>query len=127
MLKDVVKHFFEDLGLRNCNLGFNMQRDINKLIENAIFLHLSQKRYEIFTRQMSGGREIDFIARRNDEVVYIQATYIMSDETTRQREFGNLEAIRDNYPKYVVSLDEWTSGSCVKGINHLHLADFLRL
>ena len=121
------KYFFEDLGLRNCNLGFNMQRDINKLIENAIFLHLSQKRYEIFTGQMSGGREIDFIARRNNEVVYIQATYIMSDETTRQREFGNLEAIRDNYPKYVVSLDEWTSGSCVNGINHLHLADFLRL
>ncbi|MBS5527848.1 MAG: ATP-binding protein [Prevotella sp.] len=121
------KYFFEDLGLRNCNLGFNMQRDINKLIENAIFLHLSQKRYEIFTGQMSGGHEIDFIARRNDEIVYIQATYIMSDETIRQREFGNLEAIRDNYPKYVVSFDEWTSGSCVNGINHLHLADFLRL
>lgn len=104
-----------------------MQRDINKLIENAIFLHLSQKRYEIFTRQMSGGREIDFIARRNDKVIYIQATYIMSDKTLRQREFGKLEAIRDNYPKYVVSLDEWTSGSCVNGTNHLHLAGFLRL
>lgn len=121
------KYFFEDLGLRNCNLGLNMQHDINKLIENAIFLHLSQKHYEVFTGQMSGGREIDFIARRNDEVIYIQATYIMADETTRQREFGNLEAIRDNYPKYVVSLDEWTSGCCVNGINHLHLADFLRL
>lgn len=121
------KYFFEDLGLRNCNLGLNMQHDINKLIENAIFLHLSQKHYEVFTGQMSGGREIDFIARRNDEVIYIQATYIMADETTRQREFGNLEAIRDNYPKYVVSLDEWTSCSCVNGINHLHLADFLQL
>lgn len=121
------KYFFEDLGLRNCNLGFNMQRDINKLIENAIFLHLSQKRYEIFTGQISGGREIDFVARQNDEIMYIQATYLMSDETTSRREFGNLEAIRDNYPKYVVSLDEWTSGSCVNGINHIHLADFLKL
>lgn len=52
------------------------------------------------------------MARRNDEVIYVQATYLMVDETTRQREFGNLETIRDNYPKYVVSLDEWTSGSC---------------
>lgn len=121
------KYFFEDLGLRNCNLGFNMQRDINKLIENAIFLHLSQKRYEIFTGQISGGREIDFVARKNDEIMYIQATYLMSDEATSKREFGNLEAIRDNYPKYVVSLDEWTSGSCVNGINHIHLADFLKL
>ena len=121
------KYFFEDLGLRNCNLGFNMQRDINKLIENAIFLHLSQKSYEIFTGQISGGREIDFVARKNDEIMYIQATYLMSDEATSKREFGNLEAIRDNYPKYVVSLDEWTSGSCVNGINHIHLADFLKL
>lgn len=121
------KYFFEDLGLRNCNLGFNMQRDINKLIENAIFLHLSQKRYEIFAGQISGGREIDFVARKNDEIMYIQATYLMSDEATSKREFGNLEAIRDNYPKYVVSLDEWTSGSCVNGINHIHLADFLKL
>lgn len=121
------KYFFEDLGLRNCNLGFNMQRDINKLIENAIFLHLSQKRYEIFTGQLPGNREVDFIARRNDEIIYVQATYIMHDETTRQREFGNLESIHDNYPKYVVSLDEWTSGSCVNGINHMHLGEFLKL
>lgn len=51
----------------------------------------------------------------------------MPDETPPQREFGNLEAIRDNYPKYVVSLDEWTSGNYVNGINHIHLADFLKL
>jgi hypothetical protein len=120
------KYFFEDLGLRNCNLSFTMQRDINKLIENAIYLHLRQKRYKVYTGQLSGGREIDFVARRNDEVIYVQATYLMADETTRQREFGNLETIRDNYPKYVVSLDEWTSGSCVNGINHVHLADFLQ-
>lgn len=104
-----------------------MQRDINKLIKNTTFLHLSQKRYEIFTGQMSSGREIDFIARRNDEKMYIQATYLMTDESTAKREFSNIEAIHDNYHKYVVSLDEWTSGSCVNGINHIHIADFLRL
>lgn len=121
------KYFFEDIGLRNCCLGFNMQRDIQKLIENAIFLHLSQLRYEVFTGQMTGGREIDFVAKRGGDIIYVQAAYLMTDEETRQREFGNLEAIRDNYPKYVVSLDEWTSGTSVNGISHVHLGDFLRM
>ena len=121
------KYYFEDLGLRNCYIGFNLQRDIHKLIENAIYLHLLHCRYNVFTGQMAGGREIDFVARRGDEVIYVQATYLMADEATRQREFGNLMAIHDNYPKYVVSLDEWTSGSCVDGIHHVHLGEFLQM
>ena len=79
------KYYFEDMGLRNCHTGFNMQRDIHKLIENAIYLHLSQKHYEIFTGQQTGGREIDFVARRNDEVMYIQAAFQLTDESTIQR------------------------------------------
>lgn len=121
------KYYFEDLGLRNCHFGFNMQKDINKLMENAIYLHLANKQYEIYTGQQTGNREIDFVAKKGDEVVYIQSTYMMADESTRQREFGNLQAIRNNYAKYVVSLDEWTSGSSVDGIKHIHLGDFLRL
>lgn len=120
------KYYFEDLGLRNCHIGFNMQADIHKLIENAIYLHLLHCRYEVFTGQQTGGREIDFVARRGDEVVYIQASYQLNDDSTRQREFGNLHAIRNSYPKYVVSLDEWTSGSCVDGIHHIHLGEFLQ-
>lgn len=121
------KYYFEDLGLRNCHIGFNMQRDIHKLIENAIYLHLIHCGYEVYTGQMSGNRKVDFVARRGDAIVYIQATYQISDDATRQREFGNLLAIRNSYPKYVVSLDEWTSGSIVDGIHHIHLADFLQL
>ena len=121
------KYYFEDLGLRNCHLGFNLQRDIYKLIENAVYLHLLHCRFEVFTGQQSGGREVDFVARRGDKIIYIQATYLLSDDTTRQREFGNLLAIRNNYPKYVVSLDEWTSGSITDGIQHLHLATFLQM
>lgn len=120
------KYYFDDLGLRNCHLGFNLQRDIHKLIENAVYLHLLHCRYEVFTGQQPGGKEVDFVARRGDSVVYLQATYQMSDETTRQREFGNLLAIRNSYPKYVVSLDEWTSGSCIDGILHIHLGEFLQ-
>lgn len=121
------KYYFEDLGLRNCHAGFTMQRDINKVIENAIFLHLSQQRFEVYTGQQTGGKEVDFVACKDDFRVYIQATYLMADEMTQKREFGNLKAINDNYPKYVVSLDEWTSGSNVDGIRHIHLGDFLRM
>ena len=121
------KYYFEDLGLRNCHFGFSMQKDIHKLMENAIFLHLSQQHYEVFTGQQAGGKEIDFVGRKGDEVVYIQASYLLTDEKTREREFGNLQAIRNNYPKYVVSLDEWTSGSSVDGIKHVHLAEFLMM
>ena len=127
MFENGDKYYFEDLGLRNCHLGFNLQRDIHKLIENAVYLHLLHCRFEVFTGQQSGGREVDFVARRGDMIIYIQATYLLSDDTTRQREFGNLLAIRNNYPKYVVSLDEWTSGSITDGILHLHLATFLQM
>lgn len=119
------KYYFEDLGLRNCHFGFNLQQDIHKLMENAIYLHLSQLRYEVYTGQQTGGKEIDFVARRRDETLYVQSTYLLTDESTRAREFGNLQAIRNNFPKYVVSLDEWTSGSTVEGIHHVHLGDFL--
>ena len=121
------KYYFEDLGLRNCHFGFNMQGDIHKLMENAIYLRLSQLRYEVFTGQQTGGREVDFVARKDDEVVYVQSSYLIGDESTRQREFGNLQAINNNYPKYVVSLDEWTSGSNVDGIRHVHLGEFLQM
>ena len=119
------KYYFEDLGLRNCHFGFTMQKDIHKLMENAIFLHLVNKHYEVYTGQQTANREIDFVARKGDEVVYVQSAYMMNDEATKQREFGNLMAIHNNYPKFVVSLDEWTSGSCVDGIMHLHLGEFL--
>lgn len=119
------KYYFEDLGLRNCHFGFSMQKDIHKLMENAIFLHLSQQHYEVFTGQQTAGKEIDFVGRKGDEVVYIQSSYLLGDEKAKEREFGNLQSIRNNYPKYVVSLDEWTSGSSVDGIKHIHLGEFL--
>lgn len=120
------KFYFEDLGLRNCHFAFNMQRDISKLVENAVFLHLLQRHFNVYTGQQSGGREIDFVALRGDERIYVQAAYLITDDKAQQREFGNLKEIGDNYPKYVVSLDEWTSGSNVGGIKHVHLGDFLR-
>ena len=70
-------------------------------------------------------QEIDFVGIKQGKRVYIQVTYLIADEKTKEREFGNLLNIPDNYPKYVVSLDEFNRGSEIAGIMHLHLLDFL--
>lgn len=120
------KYFFEDLGLRNCHLGFSLQRDIHKLLENAVYLHLSLLQYEVYVGQKDN-LEIDFVGLKQGQKVYIQVTYLIADEKAHEREFGNLMAIPDNYPKYVVSLDDFNRESDVAGIKHLHLSKFLTL
>jgi len=116
------KYFFEDVGLKNAITSYK-PTFTNQLIENCIFHHLKIFGYKIFVG-VSGSREIDFIAERNDEKLYIQACYSINSEEVEKREFGNLLAIKDNYPKYVISLDEmW--GTNYKGIVHMHLREFL--
>ncbi len=119
------KVYFEDIGVRNSITGYS-QRDIHKLIENVIFNHLLINGYTIYVGQ---GRdyEIDFVAEKMNERIYVQATYLLSDETTMEREFGNLLKVEDNYPKYVVSLDPLQASNTYKGIKSLHLRDFLLL
>ncbi|MCL1966507.1 MAG: hypothetical protein FWF67_01350, partial [Fibromonadales bacterium] len=71
-----------------------------------------------------GDREIDFIARKKGEKIYVQVCYLLHDDKTIEREFGNLERIKDNYPKFVVSMDEF-SGNSRNGIKHFNLLKFL--
>ncbi len=118
------KYFFEDIGLRNCQVGFSLQRDIHKLIENAVFLHLKSLQYDIYVGKKDA-IEIDFVGIKQGKKVYVQSAYLLNDESTQKREFGNLLAIQDNYPKYVVSLDEFYRESEFEGIKHLNLKDFL--
>jgi len=120
------KYYFEDLGLRNCFLGFSLQRDIHKLMENAVYLHLSLLQYEVFVGKLDS-QEIDFVGLKQGKKIYVQVTYLLADEKTTDREFGNLINIKDNYPKYVVSLDDFNKGGDVQGIRHIHLSDFLLL
>jgi len=120
------KYFFEDIGLRNCLIGFSLQRDIHRLIENAVFLHLQGLQYDVFVGKKDDF-EIDFVGVKQGKRIYIQATYLLSDENTQKREFGNLRSIQDNYPKYVVSLDEFYRESDNEGIKHIHLREFLKL
>lgn len=117
------KYYFEDFGLRNSVLGFNIS-DINKIVENAVYLHLLINGYKIFVGK-KGDKEIDFIAERKNEKLYIQVTTNLNDEKVYKREFGNLLEVKDNYPKMVVSYDEFSGSSSYKGIKHVTLLEFL--
>ncbi len=126
LLETNDKYFFEDLGLRNVLVGSNRERDIEKLVENAIYLHLKSLGYKVNVGILPNG-EIDFVAEKSGSRIYIQATYLIANEQTREREFGNLKNINDNFPKYVVSMDPISSPRHYDGIIHLSLRQFLLL
>ncbi|ULJ60157.1 ATP-binding protein [Wielerella bovis] len=116
------KYYFEDLGLRNALIGYRAQ-DRGKLLENAIFNHLQIAGYDVKIGGLNS-QEIDFVAEKNGERIYVQATLTINEEKTLEREFGNLLKIQDNYPKYVVTMDEF-DGNTFQGINCLSLRAFL--
>ncbi|MBI9038432.1 MAG: ATP-binding protein [Bacteroidales bacterium] len=117
------KYFYQDHGLRNAISGYK-PGDMGKIIENVVFKHLRTLGYNVFVGDLKG-KEIDFIAEKQGEKIYFQATFLISSDKVIEREFGNLLLIKDQYPKYVVSMDEvYTSGS-YEGVNHISLLDFL--
>ncbi len=116
------KYYFSDVGIRNALVGFKAQ-DINKILENVVFSHLIAMGYKVSIGKIKN-LEIDFIAEKNNNRVYIQVAYLLSDEKVIEREFGNLQKINDNYSKYVVSQDQFQFDN-EQGIKHLTLLDFL--
>ena len=116
------KFYFEDLGMRHTLIPFQ-QKDIHKVLENLVYHHLRSKQFDVFIGKQ-GDREIDFVAERNGEKYYIQVAYLIPDEKTHEREFGNLLKIGDNFPKMVVSMDELAGGQH-KGIEHWSIRKFL--
>jgi len=116
------KYYFEDLGLRHAVVGYR-QIDINKILENLVFLHLKILGYKVTVGQLSG-KEIDFVCERTGKRLYIQVAYLITNKKTQEREFGNLLAIKDNYPKIVVSMDQVAGGE-YKGVKHIKIIDFL--
>lgn len=119
------KYYFEDLGLRNCKQHLEFSNDIGKLMENAVYQHLRVHNYQVYVGKMDN-LEIDFVGIKNDRKVYVQVAYMLHDEKTKEREFGNLLKIDNNYKKYVVTLDNFSSGTNYKGIEQLHLREFLK-
>ena len=98
------KYYFEDLGLRNYLCRDKRSLDMEKVLEGAVYLKLKRSGYDVYVGQLNG-KEIDFVARRGEELIYVQVTLQVSGEDTYEREFGNLKLIKDNYPKYVVTMD----------------------
>jgi len=117
------KYFFEDCGLRNALLGLG-SFSIPDTLENVVFSHLKQLGYKVSVGVLKN-LEIDFVAQKGIDTVYIQVAYIITDDKVKEREFGNLALIKDNFPKYVISLDPVIIAS-YKGIKHLHLREFLK-
>lgn len=120
------KFYFEDNGIRNALAGGTREGDIEKVIENIIYQHLIRLGYQVYVGQLQAG-EIDFVCTKPDgQRIYVQASYIIADMATREREFGNLRAIKDNYPKYVISMTPLLTRNDDNGIKHLHLRKFLK-
>ena len=125
LLQSNDKFYFEDTGIRNSCVETKRDKDIEKIIENIIYHQLIHDGYKVNVGQLLVG-EVDFVCIKDKKRVYIQASYIIGDDQTRQREFGALRGITDNYPKYVISMTPLVSRSDDEGIQHISLLEFLK-
>lgn len=126
LLESNDKYYFEDLGIRNKLVRTRQTNDIEKRIENAVYLHLLRLGYSVHVGQLRNA-EIDFVAEKDEQTIYVQVAYMIADEDTEKREFGNLQAIKNNHPKIVISMNPLNTISDVEGIKHIHLRHFLSM
>ena len=115
------KYYIADHGIRESILESN-QRDINQIFENIIYLELLRKGYNIKVGKVDN-LEVDFVCTKGNEKLYIQVAYLLASPETIEREFSSLEKINDNYPKYLISMDEFDMSR--NGIRHINIIDFL--
>lgn len=119
------KIYWDDLGIRNLKAAGSMDSYIEKVIENAVYKHLCYLGYDVKVGILNA-REVDFVCTKPEKTVYVQASYIVAEQSTRDREFGPLEKIRDNHPKYVISATPLLTQRNENGITHLSLRKFLK-
>ena len=125
ILESNDKYYYEDHGIRNMLVGGMHDTDIEKIIESIVYQQLVYMGYKVQVGQLQVG-EVDFVCTKAEgHKVYIQVSYLVASEETRQREFGRLEAIKDNYPKYVISMTPLVTRNDNNGITHLSLREFL--
>ncbi len=115
------KYYIADQGIREAVFGNNL-KDINLIFENIIYMELIRRGYDVTVGKI-GDKEIDFIGKKANEKIYVQVAYLLASDDTIEREFLVLERINDNYPKYVVTFDEFDMGR--NGIIHKNIRDFL--
>jgi len=121
ILKTQEKFYLADNAFKHAVLGYN-QGDISQTLENIVYLELHRRGYDVYIGKLDT-REIDFVAQKHGKIIYVQVAYLLADKKTQEREFGNLLDIHDNFPKFVVSMDEVDMSQ--KGIIHLNIRDFL--
>lgn len=117
------KYYWEDLGLRNALVGYKAT-EIGQMLENLVFLHLLRLGFKIHVGQLDD-KEIDFVAEKEGQKIYIQVAYLINSQNVKDREFGNLLSIPDNYQKIVVSMDK-LMGKDYQGVKHYYIIDFLQ-
>lgn len=120
MLKTQEKFYLADASLKYCIMGFN-PKSLASMLENVVYFELKRRGYEVYIGK-NEAKEIDFVAVQRDERIYVQVCLRLPEES--DREVANLLEIKDHYPKYVVTLDEFAAGN-VNGVKIVHLADFL--
>ncbi len=118
------KYYFEDLGIRNAIRGFDPLTEIQKWMENLVYMQLIREGFTVYVGK-TGQLEIDFVGQRLQERIYAQVCFRLEGENTRKREVGSLQKANDNFPKYIVTLDEYGLGITAEGIEVVHLRDFL--
>ena len=122
ILKTQEKFFVSDVSLIYANLGFR-DRMISGILENMVFVELKRKGYQVYVGKLDTV-EIDFVAERLGNKIYVQVAYKLENPSTVDREFNPLLAIDDQYPKYVVTMDDFWKDN-IQGVQHLHITDFL--
>ena len=120
VLKTQEKFYLADASLKYCMMGFN-PKSVAAMLENIVYFELRRKGYDVYIGK-NATKEIDFVAVRRDERIYVQVCRNLPEES--DREVANLLEIKDHYPKYVVTLDELAAGN-INGVKIVHLADFL--
>lgn len=118
------KYYFEDLGIRNAIVGIHPLTEIQKWMENLVYMHLIRREYNVFVGK-ADTLEIDFIAEKSQKRLYIQVSFRLEVEKTKEREIAALLKVVDNFPKYIVTLDDFAIGITAEGIHVIHLREFL--
>lgn len=122
ILKTQEKFYVSDVSIIYALMGYR-DRMISGILENIVFLELKRRGYNVYIGKLDT-TEIDFVAEKRNQKIYVQVAYKLENEQTVSREFGNLLAIDDHYPKYVVTMDEFWKDN-IEGIKHLYITDFL--
>ena len=122
ILKTQEKFYVSDLSILYAVMG-HRNRMISGILENVVFLELKRRGYQVFVGKLDD-KEIDFIAEKQGEKIYVQVAYKLESTSTAEREFSSLLAVKDQYPKYVITMDTFWKES-VEGVKHVHIADFL--